>query len=209
MMKLFSGAVLALACLFSTECIAGGIDSDYHGADAGVLVFSTSTLKIAMNFEFFYERVGQGLDPRNSYDAGLIECDCVGFWHPVMADPDYEGYETGKVQVQHLPPGDYEVYSYFFGGTMGYSPRHAFSIPFTIRPGQATYIGNFARSPSLGTPMESRLGALGYFVISDQHERDITIARKKVPDLPPVTISVTDVSVLGQSELFAQDPVPH
>ena len=58
----------------------------------------------------------------------------------------------------------------------------------------------------LGTPLASRLGATGYFVVSDRHERDLAIARKKQPDLPPATVTVTDVSQFGWPFLFASDP---
>jgi hypothetical protein len=129
-----------------------------------------------------------------------------------MPDPDFNtGYETGKVQIQHLRPGKYEVYSFeFTGSSIGewitWHPKKPFSIPFTINPGETTYIGNFARAPSLGTQKASELGAAGFFVVSDKHQRDIEIARRKRPDLTPVTVSVTDVSEFGVPFFLASDP---
>jgi len=81
-----------------------------------------------------------------------------------------------------------------------------FSIPFTIRPGEATYIGNFARAPSLGTSLGPVLGAAGFFVISDKSERDLAIARQRRPGLPPVTVTVTNVSTWGHAMLRVDEP---
>lgn len=202
---------IAFVCVGTAVHARDRIDADYRGPDSGVLLFSTSTLKISMNFDFYFKHKGAELDS-DSIGPGQIECACVGFWHPTMADPDYhDEYETGKVQIQHLAPGDYEVYSYNFGGSLAGTGFHFFpakplSLPFTIKPGQTTYIGNFARAPSLGTPLADKLGATGYFVVSNKHERDIAIAKTKEPNLPPVTDAVTDVSQFELPNLLATDP---
>ncbi len=201
---------ILLSAVFCCCASAGGIDTDYRGPDAGYLVFSTSSLKIAMNFAFNYARKGEHRDPNDTYETGVIRCKCVGFWKPTMSDPDFEGYETGKVQIQRLPPGDYEVYTLSFDGSiivasLHWFPKNGFSIPFTIKPGEATYIGNFARAPSLGTPLQATLGAAGYFVVSDKHERDLPIAKGKLANLPPATVSVFDVSQLNVPFLLAKD----
>ena len=211
MRKAFAAVVLAMFFVSAGAHAADRINSDYRGADAGTLIFSTGSV-FPMNFTFYYRKAGQGTDPTSIFGAGEIDCACVGFWHAQMSDPDYVGPpETGKVFVQHLPPGDYEVYTYGFSGTIivasvSWSPRKVFSLPFSIKPGQATYIGNFVRGPSLGTKLEPTLGAAGFFMISDKHERDIEIARRRDPGLPPVTVSVTDVSNMGDPMIFASDP---
>lgn len=198
-------------CFSQNAFASERIDTNYNGPDAGTLVFSVSTLKISMDFAFSYKRAE---DPpeKSLLDADQIRCKCAGFWHAAMPDPDFNtGYETGKVRIQHLRPGKYEVYSFeFIGSSIGdwiiWHPKKPFSIPFTIKPGETTYIGNFARAPSLGTPKAAELGAAGFFVVSDKHQRDIEIARTKRPDLPPVTVSVTDVSEFGVPFFLASDP---
>jgi hypothetical protein len=210
MFKHFASAIVFF-CFCAAAHARDRIDADYHGPDAGVLVFSTSTLKISMNFDFYFKHKGADLDS-DSYGPGKIECACVGFWHPTMSDADYhDDYETGKVQIQYLAPGDYEVYTYNFGGSVAgvgfhYFPAKPLSLPFTIRQGQTTYIGNFARAPSLGTPLADKLGAEGYFIVSDRSDRDIAIAKQKEPNLPPVTDSVTDVSQFELPNLLTKDP---
>ncbi len=212
MRKFLLCASLAFVPLWSCAWAGDRIDTDYRGYDVGILIFSTSTLKISSNFAFYYKKLGDIRDVKSTYGAGTIDCRCLGFWRAKISDPDYDtGYETGKVQIQHLQPGDYEVYTLAFNGSivaasLHWYPTKPFSIPFTIKSGQATYIGNFARAPSLGTPLAAQLDAAGYFVVSDKRERDLEIARKKLPDLGPVAVSVTDVSQFGTPILMSHDP---
>lgn len=118
--------------------------------------------------------------------------------HGVWADdPDFQGHETGKVVVKRLKPGNYEFYTIGLEdntsqGTVYMEARHSFSVPFTIKVGEATYVGDFT-------------GVGNYMVLSDQHERDIPIAQKKMPKLGPVTIAVTDAATLGTSLIRAKE----
>lgn len=164
----------------------------YKGADAGYLVYSVSSLDQPMQFRFLYRRIPAEARPKWT---GSLKCSCQG---PLIGlypfKMDFKGHESGNVDVETLPPGQYEAYSFevttgslAYGGT--WTPKQEFSIPFTIQPGQTTYIGNFARST------DSTMG-LGYFIISDKLDRDMAIARTKAPALPPVTAQVFDVTQL-------------
>jgi hypothetical protein len=177
---------------------------DYEGADGGTLIYSVSTLRIAMNFTFKYRRLPSPAVPGVKWD-GTIACKCVGFFQ-AQKGGDYTGQETGQVKIERLPPGDYEIYDFGFGGTSSFSSRNKFSLRFTIRPGEATYIGNYARSPSLGTPLAKSLGALGFFIVSSKAERDLRIARARRPDLAAIAVSVPDVTQLGHPFLLASEP---
>jgi hypothetical protein len=184
--------------------------SDYDGPDGGHLIFSVGTLRIPMNFTFRYRSVAPAPGSSRPWN-GVIECRCVGFFSARMANPDYTGHETGKVMTHRLPPGDYEIHDFGFGGTVGssettFSSGQRFVIPFTIRAGEATYIGNFARAPSLGTPLEPALGAKGFFVISDKSERDLAITRQRFPNMVQPTVSVTDVSGFNHPALRPSEP---
>lgn len=200
----------AIACALLAVTATAAAADDYDGPDGGHLIFSVGTLRIPMNFTFRYRSVHSAPGSTRPW-SGVIECRCVGFFSARMANPDYTGHETGKVMTHRLPPGDYEIYDFGFGGAVGntvttFSSGLRFVIPFTIRPGEATYIGNFARSPSLGTPLESTLGAKGFFVISDRRERDLPIARQRFPAFADPTVSVTDVSVFNHPALRASEP---
>jgi len=106
---------------------------------------------------------------------------------------DFQGKEVGRVLVKHLKPGDYEIFGFQISvGALFLTPKKEVSLPFTIKPGESTYIGDFA---AVG---EFSLGTLndGYFVLTDQQERDLAIARTKEPQLAPVTVAVADASKL-------------
>jgi hypothetical protein len=185
-------------------------DRDYPAADGGLLIYSAGSIG-PMNFAFRYKRVRTAAGAAVSDWSGTIGCGCVGLIRAQAGGMDYRGRETGRVSIRALPAGDYEIYDFGFSGSMGMavvssSSRTRFAIPFTIRPGEATYIGNFARAPSLGTPLQPTLGAAGYFLISNQAERDLAIARQRRPDLPAIRISVTDVSALGHPALRSTEP---
>jgi hypothetical protein len=185
--------------------------ADYPGADGGYLVYSIGTIKIPMSYTVAYRQVSAPGGALKKPWRGSMACRCVGFIRAQMPDADFTGRETGKVVVTKLPPGKYEIYDYGFGGAVGmttysWSSGKKFSIPFEIRPGEATYIGSFARAPSLGTSLEPTLGAGGFFVISDRSERDLPLARKRFPALPEVREEVTDVSTLGHPAIFTAEP---
>jgi hypothetical protein len=91
-------------------------------------------------------------------------------------------------------------------GTIDWSSAVPFSIRFTITPGAATYIGSFMRAPSLGTPLEPAVNAAGYFLVADRSERDIPIARARVPALASIRTEVADVTQFGSIVLRRDEP---
>jgi hypothetical protein len=198
--------LVAFALSFALHAPAAAADEDYGGADAGILIYSAGSIAMPLAFEFRYRRIGLPAGAAASDWSGRIESRTGGFSRAHVSGAEYSGRETGRVFVRRLPPGNYEVHGFRFAGTRQFRSRRPFSIPFTIRPGQATYIGNFARAPSLGTPLQRTLGAVGFFVISDRSERDVALARGRFPELPPVTVEVTDVTAFGHTMLLAREP---
>lgn len=196
-------AVLAALVVFPNVALAQNEEAP------GTLIYSVGSVDIAMNFEFGFQRTATLAGEAVADNRGAMVCRCVGFFRPRPNNLDYYGREAGRVFVQSLPAGRYEIHDFGFRGTLivagvEWSSAIPFAIPFTINPGEATYIGNFARAPSLGTSLESQLGAVGYFVVSDQSERDLAIARARNAALPAVRVEVTDVSSLGHPMLYAE-----
>lgn len=198
----------AFALLIALATLPGVAHAQAGGEAPGTLVYSVGSVDIAMSFRFEYRRTATSSGEAVTDNRGAMVCDCVGFFNPRPSNLDYRGREAGRVFVRQLPPGRYEIYDFGFRGTIvvaniEWSSSTPFAIPFTINPGETTYIGNFARAPSLGTSLEPTLGAVGYFVVSDQSERDLAIARTKEPALPPVRLEVTDVAPLGHPMMYA------
>lgn len=200
--------LLAL-CVLLAGCVSNPVHRGYKGQDAGVLIFSAGAIGAPLDVDFYYRKLGQPSGYRTTGGDGSIS------YNPrllLRGTLDYTGHEMGKVHVEHLEPGDYEVYTWSLVGNGMVSEldlmphRGDFSLPFTIKPGQATYVGNFAAVAIGGEGVPP--GAIFYYVVSDKHERDIAIARQKEPNLPPVTIQVTDVSKLGEPSLLVKEPGP-
>jgi hypothetical protein len=203
--------ILLLAFLLVPLQQAGAGDRDYDGPDGGFLIYSAGSIRGPINFAFRYKRIRGPAGGAASDWGGTIGCGCVGFIRAQAGGADYQGRETGRVHVRRLPPGDYEVFNFGFSGSLGTSvvttsSARPFSIPFTIRPGGAVYIGSFARTPSLGTPLQRELGAMGFFVIANRAERDLAIARRQRPELPEPVIAFTDVSGWGNAMLRSDEP---
>lgn len=105
----------------------------------------------------------------------------------------------GFVTVRQLPPGNYEVYGYDVKWREGKDKDKAltsaepFSIPFTIEAGKTTYLGSYG---AVGFKAKNEWGvsepAGAYFVIANRAQRDMEIAKKKMPRLGPVTNATPD-----------------
>ena len=186
--------------------------NDYQGADGGFLAYSVGTIKIGMDYAFLWRRLPDEGEPPEKPFKGVIEPRLGGAIYLKIKNPDFTGAESGHVVVRRLPPGRYEVNSFYFGGSnlagasYSWSSAVPFSLPFTITPGAVTYIGSFMRAPSLGTPLEPALGAAGFFVIADRSGRDLPIARERLPAGTVESIAVTDVSVFGSEALRVSEP---
>lgn len=199
--------IVLLAFLAAVPASAKSRDKDYEGPDAGYLIYSVGTIKIGMNFAFSYRQTAALNDePREGW-KGKIEPRLGGAIYLKIKNPHFAGDETGHVVVRRLPPGSYEVNDFSVAGsnlagtTYFWSPSKPFSLPFKIRAGEATYIGSFMRSPSLGTPLQPVLGAAGFFLVANRSNRDLPIAKGNIPAGINIETEVTDVSKFGSEVL--------
>jgi len=102
----------------------------------------------------------------------------------------------GVVFAVDLPAGEYVLTRWHLDGnttSLNIISKNARELPFDIRSGRATYVGNLDMKIGVGKNMLNMdvLADAG-MVFSDQHERDILILLKK---FPLVTIDQVDVHV--------------
>jgi hypothetical protein len=181
---------------------SGPLSGSYAGADAGYLIMSLS----------------ERSDPppwywQNNYTIQFRRRDGSGdgrvWWgqhHPSdRRKPDVaDGRETGIVDVRRLPPGDYEIFYFTVLSRFGsedetffyWDAKEDFSIPFSIAPGHATYVGEFTAVWVRGQDILRFLNSV-YFLLSDKGRRDVPIARRKEPGLGEVTSVVADPCAVG------------
>jgi hypothetical protein len=171
---------------------------EYHGADAGTLVISLGIMHGNKgDYRLEYKSADGSTDSEISYIPTSILEDADDYQN--------DGDETGQVQIRHLKPGSYAFYTFSAVDALTrFTPREEFAVPFKIEPGATTYVGDFAGvMPFIGN---QPLGA--YFVLSDKHDRDLAIARRKEPGLMPVTISVPDAAALHIPQIRAREVGP-
>lgn len=102
-------------------------------------------------------------------------------------------FKTGEsagdlVAAAALPAGDYEVYDYFIRrrGRDGTEVLHlgGVALPFTVKPGETTYIGAFRAS--------NLEGATGLFMLVADHSADNIAAARGLGIAGNINISLPD-----------------
>jgi hypothetical protein len=177
----------------------------YEGPDAG---FAIATLAAKSGTEYSSYRLY--LRSRDQQRQGEF----VWLQNNMFSSdkPDFsEQYKSGEVNVIKLAPGDYELYSFSvfqngYPATATYSPRELFSIPFTVRPQQAVYLGEYLAIATYGENffgMTVKGGPI--FVVSNQQARDAAIAKAEAPEVSAIQTSVPNASAL-RPPLFTAAP---
>jgi tetratricopeptide (TPR) repeat protein len=179
--------------------------ADYTGADAGFVVLS---------IDLHDSGVGMGdiiLDAEGNGGKTLAAFTlATGTFAPQSSDYKQDGIE-GSIVVRALPPGDYALTRFL--GTAGSNCGHGamaagYTIPFTVKPGQTTYLGNFRYEPLTWSNWFGAIcSAGGYFVVGDQQARDIAKAKTKQAKLPDAAMAqIPDPQALDLP-LFRSTPV--
>ena len=195
-----------LALLLAIPAVARSADKDYVGDDAGYLAYSVGSVpQYAWQYEFSYHRI----DARPDGDWKGYITPRRNIWTSKIKSPDFVGDEVGHIYVRRLPPGEYVVDDFGFSGflpgvaILDWSPSKKFSIPFTIRAGESTYIGTFMRLNNWASPQEG----IGHFVIADRADRDLPLVKSRLPEGAKITVEITDVSKFG-SRIFRTKAEP-
>ncbi|NKF20878.1 hypothetical protein [Solimonas marina] len=204
------GAVLAALFLLVGCVDKGFIRPDYQSADAGVVVLGIgNTSKTSYNSYSLLFHVLSSNASVTTADEPHGQFAYIPKFMMLGDDPDY-GTETEScyVVVRQLPPGQYEIYNFEIvkvegpGQTKYFSPK-PISIPFTIRPHEVTYLGNYTAHGLhgrnlLGLPMY--FGAV--FAVEDRRATELEIARRKDSSLPTDTEDETPDPMQLHSPLF-------
>jgi len=104
---------------------------------------------------------------------------------------------TGSVRVLDLAPGDWEIYEISWANTADpsylnkYTSPDGFSIPFTVKAGEAVYIGDFQADAPTYTHASDVV-----MYLTNRNARDVAIAKNREAILPVVTVAVPDVEAL-------------
>jgi hypothetical protein len=184
-MKIFENAILVILLGVLTACGATipRLDTEYKGSDSAAIIASVSNERTA------YSHIALLIRPKNSSaSAKDVPTGAIGYSLSFSKKPDFHvGYEHGDVKVAKLPPGDYEIYGYEAVQTglvtVSAGSDKLAPLALTLRAGEAVYIGSYRTSV-----LTNRFGLPDPFQpsvrISDQLQRDLSIAKEKDTSLP-------------------------
>ncbi len=177
-------SMLLLVALFSLSgCVTSyvadqTVEVKNIGGNEGIVVVSlrqetTRNFRYS-NVSFYFRDMNRTIQSRVAYFKG---------------SPLIPSASSKPLKIYTLPAGQYEFFGYsmFIGspvGTTEFKQREEFSIPFTVKPGQVTYLGEIRLVPVLGRNIFgiAILGG-GYFVLSDQRQLDMVLLRQDYPNL--------------------------
>lgn len=98
------------------------------------------------------------------------------------------GRSIGRVVALHLPEGEYEFYTWSLRernppyGETEYSPKQPFSYRFSVKRGEAVYLGRLSLRLSEGKTQK--------ISIEDRHDADLATIKRKYPSLANSAVSV-------------------
>jgi hypothetical protein len=162
------------------------VPTDYAGSDAGRVVvgIGAATGTSYSSYSLLFRKKGAASSSSDRPSIGRFVYFQTNTFYKQA--PDYQSAdEAGVVLVQSLPPGEYEIYNFdifFNAGTVqnNYSSRAEFSIPFTVKPGEMTYLGNYQANRLTGKNfLGLSLPAGAVFVVSDRLNSELRIAEAK------------------------------
>ncbi len=161
----------------------------------------------------FYRRVGETTHDTLTggtrvlslaeYDIQTSKSKLHGLTNFLKLNTDDDQSEQGDVLITTLAPGHYEIFNFSNFYSSGYVERTStlpadISIPFEIKPGLGTYIGNFKALTVYGRNIFGMsIPAGARYVVINQCDRDIAIAKRKNAAITDVDIAIPDVDTLN------------
>ncbi len=183
---MFKHLIVVFALLLSGCATVDRIPTDYAGADAGKLILGmgAATGTSYSSYSLLFRKRASSSNGEKAAGGRFTYYQTNIFYK--QADDYHSSSESGVVLVHSLPPGEYEIYNFdifYNGGTVQkhFESRVDFSIPFSIRPERATYLGNYQANKLTGKNIFGLpLSAGAVFAVSDRLEAELPIAEAKV-----------------------------
>ena len=172
-------------------------ETDYNGADAGYLVLSLGVDDAGVG----YHELDLDAESGDGTQKTLLPLRTESLFRSHKSDFT-DGKASGDVIVRALRPGNYALTRLLVlsGANCGHGGIGAeFRLAFTVTAGKATYLGRYRYEPlSWANLWGAICSAGGYFVVSDERERDIATAKIKQTALPGEIVSaLPDLAALN------------
>lgn len=174
---------LCITVMFmATGCaVAPKLRTDVPADEAGYVVFSIGA----------DEQSSASYYKLNFRDPASRDSTDVTFFPSTSPDADRKPDFTsaafeGSVFALRMKPGDYEIYNFTVRqrhesmSEMLFTAARDFSIPFVVEKGKVTYLGQYRAQLLKGKSVTGKeVTAIFYYVIEDQADRDIAVARAR------------------------------
>ena len=201
-----SCVLIVFLILIISGCATGNrIPLDYSGVDTGYAIISIGHTKETQysSYKFLFRTVDKKAE------------NMVGYWAPFFLKKHKGDFENdrsiGTVELLRLPPGEYEIYNFDIFMNLGliqtnYKAKTDFSIPFIVKPNEATYIGEYIADNLGHNFIDASIGG-AYFIISDKKARDVEIVNNNNPNIEFIHVSnaVPSVDKIGCPLLTANE----
>jgi hypothetical protein len=123
---------------------------------------------------------------------------------------------AGTVFSVRLPAGDYELFNVMFYenhgqyGSSTFTSKRDFSINFSVKEGQAVYLGEYLGRRVTGKNIfYLPVSAGGYFMVADRLDRDVAVLEKRGEPVSRDTVENLVPRVLEKSvPLLRAEPLP-
>lgn len=193
---------LVIAALLLSGCAAKSVEQEFTfspEAETGLIIGSATSSKEYSNFDtttYFRYAKADGLGTLDLSTAGFIQPRRRSFMLGPRSDSEFQDAD-GSLFALSFAPGDYvfETWEVLNGNNGVISPIDRNSVTFTVRKGEAIYIGNLHMNLRKGQ------NVFGISIIAgarpeilDKSERDIPMLLKRYPNLKreDITISILD-----------------
>lgn len=165
--------------------------AEYQGADAGTVVVGLGMLGETKmeSIRLIVQRVGApAAFPSLSYQhRSMMGADKPDFQFDDRA-------ERGVVLVRAMPPGDYVLSGFsLVWANNAFTPQKALAIRFTVKSGQATYLGNYQFTEVTGSNVWGMtVPEGGFFAVEDRAATELPLAQRKglSPQMPVINATV-------------------
>lgn len=188
---------------------------NYSGADAGSVVIGFGIAKRPEAFDYYRISIAHAKDARNCLStrtAALVDFSPHAL---IGSHRDYTNeYEEGIEITASLPAGDYAIcdFTFHYNPLDIYSfnlrPAIPFYLPFTVQAGKTIDLGNLQAHTLLGRGAveTKREPSAVVFLVTDRKNRDVALARSRVPGLPqPVINGTLDVATHHASNFITPE----
>lgn len=165
--------------------------------EKGVILasISSSIKKSPTNISFYFQKAGE------KREIGMFQEEPGSFSKPINDFPD-DPNRRGRLLAFEVDPGNYnltkwKIYAFTGAGHKYIEPKEPKPLPFIVKPGEITYLGNLHVDIIYGENMFGfSIPAGGLSSIDNRADVDLQLLKDKYPNIRnwPIVISIPDRS---------------